>query len=221
MKFIIPKKELVVKTNIDDPVRFYYFPVKFIRDIHLSRVTSTLSLLTEKRYRKILEIGVGSGFTLPYLSTIANKIYATDIVELPSKLKKLLEYYDIEKRVSLFKCDVEEMGIFKDKTFDAIVGISVLEHLNNLKEGIKEIARVLKKDGELVFGFPTKSPLNSLGFWFSGLFGDYRPGTHKQTAEKIIPMLKQYFVVEKIIYIPTFFPQGMALYNAVRCRLKK
>ncbi|MFH1249416.1 MAG: class I SAM-dependent methyltransferase [archaeon] len=220
MKFVIPKRELLVKSYIGDSVDLYYSKITPIRSIILSRVTKTLSLLNKKRYSKILEIGVGSGFTIPYLASISNKVYATDIHSLISKLEPLLRYCKINDKVVLKKCSAEKMP-FKSKSFDAIIGISVLEHLKNPEIGIKEIKRVLKKEGEAVFGFPIESILNKILFKILELVKAHEPGDHKQHAAEIIQILEKYFVIEKIEDMPKFLPKSLRLYKMVRCRAKK
>ena len=219
MELIPPKKELMMRTCISDPLNLYYAPFPFVRNLFWERIKFTLCMLRKKKYERILEIGVGSGITLPTITKISDKVYAIDIHKFLSKLKPLLRYYKIEKKVFLKRCSVEKLP-FKARYFDVIIGISVLEHLENPEKGIKEVARVLKKDGEAVFGFPTKSVLNSILFPILALFKEHEFGEHKQHAEEIIKMLKKYFIIEKIKFLPSFLPKKLALYSIAKLRKK-
>ena len=131
----------------------------------------------------------------------------------------MLDYYKIKKKVVLMKGNAEKMS-FKTNTFDAIIGISVLEHLHNPEKGIKEIARVLKKDGHAVFGFPTNSIINRMIFPILTIVGQHEEGEHKQHAKEIVEILRKHFIVEKIKHLPRFLPEGLVLYTMVKCRKK-
>lgn len=41
---------------------------------------------------------------------------------------------------------------FKDNTFDVVYGFGILHHLNDIKKGVSEAARVLRKGGHIGFG---------------------------------------------------------------------
>ena len=97
----------------------------------------------------ILEIGCGIGnFTLTLEKM--GKVIAIDIDKnLINKLKKSNSniragYGDIEKG----------QYFFKEKLFDTVVCINVLEHINNDTEALKNMFKLLKKDGYLILLVP-------------------------------------------------------------------
>ena len=51
---------------------------------------------------------------------------------------------------------------FKDETFDVIVCRALLHHLPNPKEGVTEMYRVLKKNGEVIISEPIQSVLSNM-----------------------------------------------------------
>ena len=55
-----------------------------------ARINLGLSLL-KRRYRRILEIGYGSGLLIPTLSSIADEVYGVDIEPEPAGLRRTLE----------------------------------------------------------------------------------------------------------------------------------
>ena len=55
------------------------------------------------------------------------------------------------------KDDITDMGVFIDGAFDIAICFHVLEHIKDDAPAIKELARVLKKGGELLLSVPLKS----------------------------------------------------------------
>ncbi len=99
--------------------------------------------------RNVLEIGCGTGmFTKKIIKNRAN-ITAVDIShDLLRKAKQEIDLPEIEFVLS----DIEQLP-FNNKTFDAVIGICVLHHLN-MDAILPEVKRVLKKDGMIVFCEP-------------------------------------------------------------------
>lgn len=102
-----------------------------------------------KSSQKILEIGCGDGEFTKRLASLKNKIIATDLTPAVIKrAKTLLKYKNVK-----FEVDNSEKMKFKDNSFDIVCGISILHH-TNYRNVIKEMYRVLKKDGQLFFTEP-------------------------------------------------------------------
>jgi len=97
---------------------------------------------------RVLEIGCGTGlFTRKVYQQTKASITATDISEeLLTEAKKLLP--DAE-----FKIDDAMNLSFPDQSFDVVFGSSVLHHLD-MEKSVKEIFRVLKPGGRMVFAEP-------------------------------------------------------------------
>lgn len=76
-------------------------------------------------------------------------------VEKLLKTNNNIDYYsgDIEIGRTMYVTDITNIQ-YADKTFDYIICNHVFEHIPNIKKAIKEIKRVLKNDGKLVFSFP-------------------------------------------------------------------
>lgn len=72
-----------------------------------------------------------------------------------------------EKIVPINKPYDEALQSFSDETFDVILLISVLEHLEDPLSCLKDVRRILKKDGLLIINVPTwrsKSLLEFMAF---------------------------------------------------------
>lgn len=109
----------------------------------------TLSKFKQFLNGEILEIGCGTGNFTSTLSKYGN-VTAIDIDKnLIKKIKQNnpnidIGFGDIEKRIYFFK----------EKTFDTIVCINVLEHIFDDIQALKNIFRLLKKRGNLILLVP-------------------------------------------------------------------
>jgi len=98
---------------------------------------------------KILEIGCGLGVLTEQIITCDAEIIATDI---NLKMLELVRERIKAKNVSFVYADSEKLE-FSDNTFDAVIGNSILHHLN-ISLALPEIRRVLKPGGKLMFFEP-------------------------------------------------------------------
>jgi len=73
-----------------------------------------------------------------------------------TNIKKVVENSDV-LRNRIRELDIEENIIpFPEKHFDLVVSNQVFEHVVDMDTAIKEIKRVLKEDGKVLFIFPSK-----------------------------------------------------------------
>jgi len=99
--------------------------------------------------KKVLELGCGTGIFTEKLSKTGATITALDISpDLLNLAKKRI----IAENISFVLGDLENLE-FADNSFDAIVGVSILHHVN-LNTALKEIKRVLKNGGKVIFSEP-------------------------------------------------------------------
>lgn len=108
-----------------------------------------------------LEIGCGSGFNAALLSSSCPRIVSTDLPYYDSRThslgisvaKKLLSKLDINN-VRLVSCSGESLP-FPDSVFDFVFSSSVLEHIDDKEKALKEMMRVVKPGGAVIFTIPT------------------------------------------------------------------
>lgn len=115
--------------------------------------------------KKVLDIGCGAECPLSfYLTENGAKVRAGDVSkEKVSQAKKFAK----KANISVF---CAEKLPFKDKEFDFIYMVDVLEHVNDPSKAIKEAARVTKDGGKIFleyspfYAYPTGHHLYGLGF---------------------------------------------------------
>lgn len=152
-----------VKAGGSDPIIFYRLP--FIGKLYKRRVELCLSELTGGD--KILEVGFGSGLTFLNLADNYREIHGLDLNANIRAVSNVFEKLNV--RAFLKNGDVLKMP-YPDDYFDSVLLISILEHLKpDLQEdAFKEIRRVLKKGGQVVYGVPVSRPFMKFLFRLLG-----------------------------------------------------
>ncbi len=108
-----------------------------------------------------LEVGSGSGFNAALLSSFSRRLVATDLPYYDVNThslgilvaKDLLSGLAIDNTL-LLSCSGEALP-FPDNIFDFVFSSSVLEHINDKERALKEMLRVCKSGGAVIFIIPT------------------------------------------------------------------
>lgn len=116
--------------------------------IHKNKIIS--DWITGKN-KKLLNIGIGNGYLeTQFLQKKANfKLHGIDIS------KRTIDILN-KNIIGDFKVANITKIPFSDNLFDYIIALDVLEHLSNneLNIGMKEICRIIKRDGTLILSVP-------------------------------------------------------------------
>ena len=99
--------------------------------------------------REVLEIGCGTGLFTAELAKTRNRITAIDIS--PDLLALARER--VTGGEVTFRCENAYASTFADQSFDAIVGSSVLHHLD-VPRALREFHRLLRPGGRFMFTEP-------------------------------------------------------------------
>jgi len=111
------------------------------------RAQYLIKLADIKSGRRILEVGCGTGIYTEKLVKTGAEIIAIDLSpDLLAKARSKIV------NVGFLETDLENLP-FSDQNFDAVVGVSILHHVN-VEKALKEIKRVLKSGGSIVFSEP-------------------------------------------------------------------
>jgi ubiquinone/menaquinone biosynthesis C-methylase UbiE len=150
---MLPRREYR-GVNREDPIRFYHWPI--IGGLYRRRIE--LCLAECHGGERVLEVGFGSGVTFLNLHTMYAEIYGLD---LTASVEEVAAVFAARRIQTDLRCgDVLNMP-YANSTFDTVLLISILEHLNPDRQSaaFQEICRVLKPGGQVVYGVPIERPL--------------------------------------------------------------
>jgi ubiquinone/menaquinone biosynthesis C-methylase UbiE len=156
-------------------VIFYYLPI--FGGMYRRRVELCLDQC--RGGETILEVGFGSGLTFLNLNQKYKKIYGLDLTCDVNIVKEVFAKHSIQP--DLQNGNVLQMS-YADNQFDTVLLISILEHLkpDELQQAFAEIKRVLKPNGQIVYGVPIERPFMVFMFRLLG----YNIRLHHFSTEK-------------------------------------
>ena len=213
MSIRLPAREHISPTNDEDPLQYYYSLIT--RYIYGRRLELVCDLLGNGPFENLLEIGYGSGILLPELSQRCKHLVAVDIHRQFDQVYAMLEAERVE--ASLHYGDVRSLP-FQDAEFDAVVCVSVLEHLAQLAAAIDEICRVLGRHGVAVLGFPVRNVVTNA---FYRIVGCDPLKIHPSNHRHILVAIHAGLHMDQSVAFPSFLPMDFSLYVVCRCRPSK
>jgi ubiquinone/menaquinone biosynthesis C-methylase UbiE len=168
------------------------------------RANIILSELLKHKSSRILDIGCGRGFYEHAVLQILPKpiISGIDINDLYLKQARK----NVKSQRAFFKKSSAYRLPFADNTFDAIIASEILEHLENDKLALREMFRVLRKNGILLVTVPHNNypflwdPVNyfleklfnihvpSGVWWLAGIWADH---VRLYSEDEILNKIKQ------------------------------
>lgn len=123
-------------------------------------LVNLLSLAKIGNLGKVLEIGCGNGFVAALLSARSKEVVATDLFS-PDSVSHTIGMESARKLIArIAPGNVTLMGSsagsipFRDETFDAVFSLYTMQYLKERAPALKEIKRVIKKDGFVVLVVP-------------------------------------------------------------------
>ncbi len=140
---------------------------------------------------RILEIGCGAGILCLELARRAEWVVGIDIshvvLDFANRVKDEVQY----KNISFQHGDAENLA-FGDKCFDLVICSEVLEHLLSPQKALREMRRVLKKDGTLILTTPCAVSLSDI---FMDLFRLVNP--HVESEKDVQFDKKTYLAAQR------------------------
>lgn len=131
-------------------------PIALLRKENELRIPWILSTLENPV--KVLDIGCGAGFLT---NALAQKGHIVTGVDLSEKSLDTARFHDQTQKVHYLKADAYSLP-FKEREFDVVCAMDILEHVDNPKKLIKEAARVLKPGGKFFFHTFNRNPISYL-----------------------------------------------------------
>ncbi|HWP46384.1 MAG TPA: class I SAM-dependent methyltransferase [Candidatus Limnocylindrales bacterium] len=213
MEILLPDRKNIKETSAADPLKLYYIPIA--RSFYKARFADALRLLGG-RVRRLLEVGCGSGIFLPELARHAESLFACD---LHPNLNKTLQMLRIESVPASLVQSNASMLPYATESMDAIVCMSVLEHLHDLQSPAEEFFRVLQPGGFAIIGVPVTNLMTEVILRLSYLSFDARlEDEHVSTHRDVIRTFSQKFLMEQVLTIPRFLPETFRMYCTIRFR---
>lgn len=130
---------------------------------HNRRFEEVKKIITPVKGR-VLDIGSADGvFSNVILKESgAEEVVGVDVVK--SSVQWANKHWKKNKKLRFMVADAHKLS-FKANIFDAVFALEVLEHVYEPGEVLKEIKRVLKKNGYAILLVPSESPLFKI-VWF-------------------------------------------------------
>ena len=200
--------EMVLKYHRNDNIPFLSRN-PLLRFLEIKRLKKIIKLGNINRKDKILDLGCGEGFLISLLPK-TKKIIGVDISKIALKrAKKLLKH---RSDVKLCWGDAQDLK-FPNNFFDKIICSETLEHLPFPEKAMKEIHRLLKKNGIAIISIPDEKRIEFImkiikrlrltKFLYSARQDiNYEWHLYKTDRRFIVNISKNLFKIEKICRIP-------------------
>lgn len=132
-----------------------------------------LKVLSPEKSKKLLDVACGGGYFLREAEKTGLESYGIDISTVAAKQARHNTSH------SLILCGNGESLPFRDEAFDYGINLGSLEHFLNPEKGVREMARVLKKEGKALLLLPNS-------YFLMTVFNVWRTGaTGRETAQAV------------------------------------
>lgn len=124
-----------------------------VKFVHNDRLNKIVIEIPNKKRLKILDAGCGEGHLIEKLNlkNNTNFYYGVDITEMSLESAKKRCPYAQLYNMNLLNLD------FDDESLDIVICSEVLEHVFEYETVLKELNRVLKKNGNFIITFPNET----------------------------------------------------------------
>lgn len=109
----------------------------------------------------LLDAGCGIGLASIYHSTKFASVTGVDLEDRKIDQAKILSKSNSIKNVSFRTVNLMDPPFTKNK-FDTIICFEVIEHVSDDKKLIRGLSQLLKKDGEIILSFPSKTLMSRI-----------------------------------------------------------
>lgn len=190
--------EKTKKQIIEEKFHDHYASSTSVKDINVAENFSyaaqenrkALKVFGKLTGKNILDLGCGFGETAVFWAKKGALVEAIDISsESISIANKLAKRHKVSNRCNFQQMTAENLN-YKNEYFDFVFGNGVLHHVE-LLPSLKEIKRVLKKDGKAVFVEPLAyNPIINV---YRNIADEVRTPTERPLTFKKIKNMKDYF----------------------------
>lgn len=157
-------------------------------DLHMNWVLQTLTAAGLSQHSKVLDFGAGVGRLLHGLKEQGvHNLMGADLLPPP------VDFNGKWKQADLNHFPSRELSL----EFDWVVGVEVIEHLENPRNMIRTMAEMTKVGGHILLTTPNVESLRSiLSFMVRGHFVDFLDSSYPAHITPVLPMDLQRIVLE-------------------------
>jgi SAM-dependent methyltransferase len=141
--------------------------------VHTQRFEQAMVFGNIQSGMKILNIWSRTGSLIPFLRKI-DGLEITNREVSPKMMEVAINRYP-QEQFSL--TNLEDFSEFQDRSFDRVISLETLEHTPKPEIFMKELARILKPDGQLIMSLPPKGA-EIPEFIYKLFFHDHGEGPH-------------------------------------------
>lgn len=167
-------------------------PFLLNKNDHLRKLYSGLfqNFLGDIQVAALLDIGCGTGIYFDVLSAHAARI---DAIDSSADMIEIAQKYCVDTGLTKIHPQVGSSGTlnFKDNSFDVVVALDLLHHVQDFSQTIKEVKRVLKPNGCFFVFEP--NILNPLMFLAHAIPAEERLALRRNAPSRLRSLLGESF----------------------------
>ncbi len=129
----------------------------------------------------VMDFGCGGGVMLPFLGGAAQRVVAVDLDLRP--LQEMQRHLSFPQKIVVYHASRTPLDRLPEGSFDVILALDVLEHVEDLPGTLGELHRLLAPGGEIIVSGPTENLAYRLGRRLSG--AEYSGAYHVRTVYDI------------------------------------
>ena len=134
----------------------------------------------------VLDLGGGAGY---FTATLTNYFQRVHVMDFSPTIQS--------KRIICSSGNLNEPLPYSDASFDAVVSLEVIEHLENPRHFVREIARILKVNGRCLITTPNQISLSSrLCLLLRGKFQHFQDSNYPAHITALLPIDLKRIAVE-------------------------
>lgn len=206
---LLPPSALIRTSDVDHADWNYRALLGYVQRLRFRLVRR---LLAGSHYRRLLEIGYGSGVFMPELKQRCDELYGIDPHTRNREVEVALANHGV--KAELHSGSAESLP-FPDGHFDVIVSVSALEYVPDIHVACREFRRVLGKGGQIVVCTPGFSPV--LDFALKLTTGE-KADQYAERREQLLPALKSSFTTVTEVPVPWITGPLLRLYTGIKLR---
>jgi ubiquinone/menaquinone biosynthesis C-methylase UbiE len=192
---------------VDSPV--YFEAPGWVRWLNWTKLERLYGMMPRREDLVVLDFACGNGVMFPTWEAYEKMTVAIDLhVGAAQRVRK---HYGM-KRVSLVRGEGPILPFGKE-SFDLVFAASSLEHFPDPTPPLREIHRVLRKGGQMLFLCPNE---NRFYDWGRRVAGYKKPPDHYSSADEVLTRVQSFFQVEKTSRFPLWAPSPLAVYKMGR-----